>query len=86
MPAEDATAVDTLVLVVPGGMGRQKNFVLQASPLLLLSPRGRRMIWNWCSARAEELPEALQAISGLMDAVGRAVLATSRCCNSPMPN
>lgn len=36
--------VSALVLLCPGGVGRHRNVLLWAAPLLLLGPRGRRLV------------------------------------------
>lgn len=66
-------AVAALALIVPGGIGRQKNFMLKALPLLLLGPWGQKRMWEMVFGPAPAvLPEGLAAISGLMETVGRA--------------
>jgi len=67
-------AVTALALVCPAGIGRQKNFLLKALPLLLLGGWGRRKMRELVFGPAPEvLPEAMQTISGLMEAVGRGI-------------
>lgn len=67
-------AVQALALICPAGIGRQKNFLLAAAPLLLLGPWGRRRIREKVFGPAPEvLPAELQAIAGLMEAIGEAI-------------
>lgn len=65
---------DALALIVPGGVGRQKNFLLKALPLTLLGPWGQRKIREMVFGPApEKIPAPLQAIAALMNAIGNAV-------------
>lgn len=65
---------DALVLNVPAGIGRQKNFLLKALPLLLLGPWGaRRMRELVLGPPPKVLPPGLAAIAGLMDGIGGAI-------------
>jgi pimeloyl-ACP methyl ester carboxylesterase len=67
-------AVQALALICPAGIGRQRNFLLTAAPLLLLGPWGRRRIREKVFGPAPEvLPAGLQAIAGLMEAIGQAI-------------
>lgn len=67
-------AVRALALVCPAGIGRQKNFLLKALPLLLLGPWGahkmREMIFG---PEPETMPDAISQIGPLMNAIGEAV-------------
>lgn len=67
-------AVSALALVCPAGIGRQKNFLLKALPLLLLGPWGayrmREMIFGPAPATT---PAELKPFAELMEAIGRAV-------------
>ena len=44
-------AVERMALLCPAGIGRQKNFLLMAAPLLLLGPGAAASSARWCSAR-----------------------------------
>lgn len=67
-------AVQALVLICPGGIGRQKNFLLKALPLLLLGPWGQRKMRELVFGPAPKvLPEAMQPIAALMDNVAKAI-------------
>lgn len=62
-----------LALIAPAGIGRQKNFLLKALPLLLLGSWGRRKMRKMVFGPApEELPPDLAAIAELMDGIGQA--------------
>ncbi|MEX1153278.1 alpha/beta fold hydrolase [Parvibaculum sp.] len=66
-------AVRALALICPAGIGRQKNFLLKVLPLLLLGPWGRRRIWELVFGPAPgTLPDEMQPLADLMEAVGRA--------------
>lgn len=68
------TAVQALALMCPAGIGRQKNLLLKAAPLLLLGPWGKRKIREMVfGPPPKELPAELQLIAGLMDSIGGAV-------------
>lgn len=63
-----------LALICPAGIGRQKNFLLSVSPYLLLGAWGKRKILEKVFGPApKHLPADLEAISGLMDSIGRAI-------------
>jgi pimeloyl-ACP methyl ester carboxylesterase len=65
---------DALALIVPAGIGRQKNFLIKVLPLLLLGPWGARKIRSLVFGPPPPvLPPDLQQISGLMDSIGSAV-------------
>lgn len=67
-------AVQALALICPGGIGRQKNFLLKALPLLLMGPGGRRKMRELVFGPAPEiLPLALQPFAALMDTIGKAI-------------
>ncbi|MDQ8730887.1 alpha/beta hydrolase [Bradyrhizobium sp. LHD-71] len=67
-------AVDALVLICPAGIGRQKNFLLKALPLLLLGPWGRRKTRELVFGPAPTvLPEHIQPFADLMDSIDRAI-------------
>jgi pimeloyl-ACP methyl ester carboxylesterase len=62
-----------LALICPAGIGRQKNFLLAVAPYLLLGAWGKRKIFEKVFGPApEHLPADLEAISGLIDSIGRA--------------
>jgi pimeloyl-ACP methyl ester carboxylesterase len=67
-------AVERLALICPAGIGRQKNFLLKAAPLLLLGPWGvrrmREMVFG--PARADP-PPAARPLVRLMGLIGRAI-------------
>lgn len=63
-----------LALVCPAGIGRQKNFLLAVAPYLLLGAWGKRRILEKVFGPApEHLPADLEAISGLMGSISRAI-------------
>ncbi len=65
-------AVQALVLICPAGIGRQKNFLVKALPLLLLGSWGRHKMWELVLGPAPDvLPVAMQPFSALMDSIGR---------------
>lgn len=68
------SGASALVLICPAGIGRQKNFLLAVAPYLLLGAWGKRKILEKVFGPApERLPADLEAISGLMDRIGRAI-------------
>lgn len=68
------SAVQALALICPAGIGRQKNFLLQAAPLLLLGPWGMRKIREKVFGPApKELPAELRPMAELMETIGRAI-------------
>lgn len=64
--------VERLALVCPAGIGRQKNFLLRAAPLMLLGPWGvrkaREMVFGPAPA---EIPAAVRPFTDLMGLIGR---------------
>jgi pimeloyl-ACP methyl ester carboxylesterase len=67
-------AVLALALICPAGIGRQKNFLLKALPLLLLGPWGRRKMRELVFGPAPQaLPEHVLPLAQLMECVGRAI-------------
>ncbi|AZO82140.1 MULTISPECIES: alpha/beta hydrolase [unclassified Bosea (in: a-proteobacteria)] len=67
-------AVRALALMCPAGIGRQKNLLLWAAPLLLLGSWGKRKIRKMVfGPPPKELPAELQLIAGLMDSISGAV-------------
>jgi pimeloyl-ACP methyl ester carboxylesterase len=67
-------AVRALALICPAGIGRQKNFLLKAVPLLLLGAWGKRKMRELVFGPAPKaLPEAVQPLAELMEGVGRAI-------------
>lgn len=67
-------AVQALALICPAGIGKQKNFLLKAMPLLLLGPWGKRKVREMVFGPAPKvLPKALQPIAELMNTLSRAV-------------
>lgn len=68
------TTVRALALMCPAGIGRQKNLLLKAAPLLVLGSWGIRKIREMVfGPPPKELPAELQLIAGLMDSIGRGV-------------
>ena len=66
--------VDALVLISPAGIGRQKNFLLTALPLLLLGAWGKRKIREKVfGPPSTKMPANLAPIADLMDLIGRAI-------------
>lgn len=66
--------VSALALLCPAGIGRQKNFLLAIAPYLLLGSWGKRKILEKVFGPApEHLPPDLEAISGLMNSIGRGI-------------
>ncbi|WP_129792151.1 alpha/beta fold hydrolase [Sphingosinicella sp. CPCC 101087] len=68
------SAVRALALICPAGIGRQRNFLLRAAPLLLLGPWGKRKIREKVFGPARRaLPAGWRSVAELMDAVGQAI-------------
>lgn len=66
--------VQALALISPAGIGRQKNFLLKALPLLLLGSWGKRKMREQVFGPApKELPEVMRPLAELMETVGRAI-------------
>ncbi len=64
--------VERLALICPAGIGRQKNFLLKAAPLMLLGPWGvRKMREMVFGAAPKALPEAVRPLVELMGLIGR---------------
>lgn len=64
--------VRQLAVVCPAGIGRQKNFLLRAAPLMLLGPWGmRRMRKLVVGQERKDLQPQAQAIVDLMKLIGR---------------
>lgn len=67
-------AVTALALICPAGIGRQKNFLLDALPLLLLGAWGRRKIREKVFGPPPAAPPAdLLAMFQLMETIGGAI-------------
>lgn len=67
-------AVRALALICPAGIGRQKNFLLKALPLLLLGSWGKRKMREMVFGHAPRaLPQEIRPIAELMASVGRAI-------------
>jgi pimeloyl-ACP methyl ester carboxylesterase len=67
-------AVERLALVVPAGIGRQKNFLLRAAPLLLLGRWGRaRMREMVLGPSRGEAPPVARPLVQLLGLVGRTI-------------
>jgi pimeloyl-ACP methyl ester carboxylesterase len=66
--------VDALALFCPAGIGRQKNFLLKALPLLLLGPWGANKVRELIFGPGPtEMTDDFRAFGALMDAAGRAI-------------
>jgi pimeloyl-ACP methyl ester carboxylesterase len=67
------TTVSAMVLLCPGGVGRHRNVLLWALPLLLLGRWGRRKIMQRMAggAPARDVPPQLQAFGEFMDLIFR---------------
>lgn len=65
-------AIERIAVLCPAGVGRQKNFLLKAAPLLLLGPWGaRRMREMVMGPSPRELPPAAGPFMELMGSIGR---------------
>ena len=63
---------ERLALICPAGIGRQKNFLLRAAPLMLLGPWGLRKARELVFGPApKELPESVRPLMTLMGLIGR---------------
>jgi pimeloyl-ACP methyl ester carboxylesterase len=66
--------VRALTLICPAGIGRQKNLLLKAAPLLLFGAWGRRRIRQMVFGPAPtDIPADLRPMTDLMEAIGRAI-------------
>ena len=64
--------VDQLALLCPAGVGKQKNFLLKAAPLMLLGPWGARKVREMVFGPAPgELPAIVRPLADLMALIGR---------------
>lgn len=64
--------VERLALMCPAGIGRQKNFLLKAAPLLLLGPWGPRKIREMVFGKAPlDPPPIVRRFSDFMALIGR---------------
>jgi pimeloyl-ACP methyl ester carboxylesterase len=64
--------VERLALICPAGIGRQKNFLLKAAPLMLLGPWGLRKVREMVfGPTPKQLPEAVRPLVELMGLIGR---------------
>lgn len=63
--------VSALALLCPGGVGRHRNILIWAAPLLLLGPFGRRVIMRQLSGGGGQAPAspAVQAFGAFMDLI-----------------
>lgn len=65
-------AVERMALLVPAGIGRQKNFLLKAAPLLLLGSWGRRKFREMVFGPFRgEAPPALRPLAEMFGLIGR---------------
>ncbi len=64
--------MERLALLCPAGIGRQKNFLLKAVPLMLLGPWGVRKVREMVFGRLKgEPPPAVRPFIELMRQIGR---------------
>lgn len=64
--------VERLALICPAGIGRQKNFLAKAAPLLLLGPWGARKMREMVFGPAPAaLPDMVRPLMDLMALIGR---------------
>ena len=64
--------VERLALICPAGIGRQKNFLLRAAPLMLLGPWGVRKVREMVfGPTPKDLPEVVRPLMELMGLIGR---------------
>ena len=67
-------AVERLALLCPAGIGRQKNLLLKAAPLLLLGPWGARRMREMVMGPVRgEPPPAARPLGALMGLIGRSI-------------
>ncbi len=67
-------AIERLALLCPAGIGRQKNFLLKAVPLLLLGPWGARRVREMVFGPSQgDLPPAVRPFAELMALIGRII-------------
>lgn len=66
-------AVDALALICPAGLGRQKNFLLKAGPLMLLGPWGKRRMREMVFGPAAEVPDAMRPFAEMAELIGKAI-------------
>jgi len=67
-------AVERLALLCPAGIGRQKNFLLKALPLMLLGPWGVRKVREMVFGRLQgEPPPAVRPLIELLRLIGRSI-------------
>jgi len=63
---------ERLALICPAGIGRQKNFLLKAAPLMLLGPWGMRKAREMVFGPApKQLPDIVRPLIELMGLIGR---------------
>lgn len=66
-------AVRALALICPAGIGRQKNFLRKALPLVLLGPWGTRKIREMVFGPRDAIPASIHPIGPLMEAIGAGI-------------
>jgi len=77
--ARRPAAVDALALICPAGIGRTKNFLLRAAPLLLLGPWGRRRMREMVfGPMPAELPDATRPFAELAELIGKTIRPRTR--------
>jgi pimeloyl-ACP methyl ester carboxylesterase len=68
------SAVRSLVLFCPAGIGRQKNFLLKAAPLLLLGHWGKHKMRELVFGPAPPtVPEDIRPLAELMETIARSI-------------
>lgn len=68
------SAVKALALICPAGIGKQKNFLLKALPLLFFGSWGKRKMRELVfGPTPTTLPEVVQPLAALMESVAQAI-------------
>lgn len=68
------SAVSALALMCPAGIGRQKNFLLRAMPLLLFGSLGKRKVRELVFGPSPKvLPEDARPLVALMELIARTI-------------
>ena len=66
--------VDALALICPAGIGRTKNFLLKAAPLLLLGSRGKRRMRELVfGPMPAEVPEPMRPFADMAALIGKTI-------------
>ena len=74
--------VERLVLLCPGGLGRQKNFLLKAIPLMMLGPWGMQKVREMVFGKS---PAQLSPMQGRMRDFMRTIFANFRPRTERLP-